>query len=518
MNSIGKVIAVADDIVHVSGLQEVALDNVIQFSSGIQGVVFGFDPQEVLVVSLGGKDIKKGDLARVVAPSLMIPVGEDFLGRTVNPLGVPLDGRPVPESKESRPYEAQAKQINDRRHITSPLPTGFLSIDSQVPVGRGQRELLIGSRGIDKGDVAAAIIGSQVTSKTGVIGIYVTVDAQTAVVKRRIAQLERYGAMQQSIVMVGRASDGALLNYIAPMAAMTMAEWFADRGKEVLVIFDSLTQHAKVYRQLSLLLGRSPGREAYPGDVFYLHSRLLERAGHFSEAVGAGSITALPLVDTQGEEITDYITTNLMSITDGHILFSLKLANEGIRPAVDTGFSVSRIGGRAQHPVLRKFSDQLRFLIIRYQELEQYSSFGSELQGETVTMLRLGKSIYQCMHQDVDELLSTAEQIILLHAITSREILKWAVEKITTLRAQLLEFLRAEAQAPKIEKILAAKGLDEAMPDIKALWEEFTAVPHIVKQEEEVAPSQAEKETVIDLLRDFPGEQNATDRDDQGES
>jgi F-type H+-transporting ATPase subunit alpha len=207
-----------------------------------------------------------------------------------------------------------------------------------------------------------------------------------------------------------------------------------------------------------------------------------------------------------------------MSITDGHILFSLKLANEGIRPAVDTGFSVSRIGGRAQHPVLRKFSDQLRFLIIRYQELEQYSSFGSELQGETVTMLRLGKSIYQCMHQDVDELLSTAEQIILLHAITSREILKWAVEKITTLRAQLLEFLRAEAQAPKIEKILAAKGLDEAMPDIKALWEEFTAVPHIVKQEEEVAPSQAEKETVIDLLRDFPGEQNATDRDDQGES
>lgn len=512
---IGRVESVVSDVVRVVGSGPVQLEGVVQFSSGSKGVVFSFDENSAQVILLErAHAIQKGDTVFLVASSTSVTVGDELLGRVISPLGEPLDGGGVPETKERWPIERPARLLNERKSITASLFTGFISIDSQVPIGKGQRELLIGDRVIDKGGIGAAIIGNQVSDKN-VIGIYVGIDMQTTVAKRRIAQFERYGVKEKTVTIVARSSDTPLMNYLAPMAAASIAEFFASSGKDVVIIYDSLTLHAKVYRQLALLLNRPPGREAYPGDVFYLHSRLLERAGSFEESAGGGSITAIPLVDVNGEEITDYITTNLMSITDGHILCSQELANQGIRPAVDSSFSVSRIGGQAQSPAIRLLSDQVRLLLVRYREVERYVSFGQELREDSQKILLNGRILMRLFHQELDELLTPLEETFLLYALVHDYFLKWEVEKISVLRDRILYYLRNNPDE-KLDKVILHTSLEEVEPILQKKWEELLAQPFLPEIREEKVGSSAEQETVNDVLKDFAGEEYGPTKGPEG--
>lgn len=503
IGEIGRVESVSNEICFASGLESAGLNNVVEFSAGEKGLVLGYTQEEVQIVILGNyHNIKKGDLVKIANDSFKISVSPALLGRIIDPLGNPLDGKGKIEQGTERYIDSQAKGISERNFITQPLSTGFLIIDSQIPIGVGQRELFVGDKKIGKGEVGVAIIANQTRTNSGIISIYVGIDHQTPAIKRRIQQLKDADALKNTIVIAGRASDSASMNYLAPMTAVTIAEVLAAEGKDVLVVFDNLTRHAKVYRQLSLLLNRAPGRDAYPGDVFYLHSRLLERCGRFSDNSGGGSITAIPIVGIQGEEITDYITTNLMSITDGHILFRTALANQGIRPAIDSGFSVSRIGGRAQPKVLRQLSDQLRMLIVNYHEVEKYVAFGTELQADTLEMIELGKRVYQFFKQDTTELFSLDEEIALIYFLTSKLVLGWEVDQMLTLRKQFLEFSREEAARAKLQTFVNAEKLEDIEPSLKDLLTEFTNRPETIKQIEKKQASPAEQETIIDLLKD----------------
>jgi len=500
---LGRVDEVAGEICIVAGLDNVSLGNIVEFSSGEGGLVIGFTEKVAQIIVIGNhRNIKKGDLAKITGDRMRVKVSNGLIGRIIDPLGNPLDGKGKIQEGELSYIDEIAKGVSERSQVTKPLSTGFLIIDSQIPIGRGQRELLVGDKKIGKGDTAAAVIGNQVKINSGVLGIYVTIDAQTTAIKRRISQLEKYGALEKTVFIVARASDPSSINYLAPMSAMTIAEFFAKEGRDVLIVFDNLTRHAKVYRQISLLLKRPPGREAYPGDVFYLHSRLLERCGCFSSKVGGGSITALPIVETQSEEITDYITTNLMSITDGHILFRLGLANKGIRPAVDSGFSVSRIGGRAQPPIIRELSDRLKVEIVRYSEVEKYAMFGSELQKEALDIIEMGERITLMFTQTVHEILSLAEELITLYLILTKKLVDWETDNIPIVRNQLLEFVKREPYNGILHKAISAKTVGEVQGDLDKIIADFIADPKTVKQIERKEPSQAEKESVIDLLRD----------------
>jgi F-type H+-transporting ATPase subunit alpha len=501
--NIGRVESVANEICFVSGFSEVGLNNILEFSSGDRGLVFGFSQNLTQVVIIGNyRNIKKGDLVKISQEFFKINFSEKLLGRIINPLGDPLDDRSPIESEKSLYIDSPAKKVSERAQVAVQLQTGFLAIDSQIPVGLGQRELLIGDKKIGKSDLGIATIGHNRKIGSGLVSIYVAIDAQTTAVKRRITQLDSYDARGDAVVIVGRASDAAILNYLAPMTAVTIAEEFARRGRDVLVIFDNLTRHAKIYRQLSLLLKRSPGREAYPGDVFYLHARLLERCGKFSDTVGGGSITAMPVVETQGEEITDYITTNLMSITDGHILFSQSLANRGVRPAIDGSFSVTRIGGRVQLKLLRYLSDQLKGTIVRYNEVEKFAMFGTELQQETLDVIDLGKKITALFNQTSQETFNAFEQVVILDFVVSKKIMNYDLESIPTLRKQLLKFLAADKYKTLSNDIFKMEGIDEAMIKLDEVVSSFIASPDTIAQKEQKVVTKAEKETIIDVLND----------------
>ncbi len=507
LDQIGRVESVMNEICIVEGLKYVALNNLVEFSSGEKGMVLGFTTTEVQVIIFGDyRKIKKGDLVKIVDDYLCVETGDELLGRIIDPLGNPLDGRARPECESSRYIDSQAKTISERNTITKPLCTGYLIIDSQVPIGLGQRELFIGEKKVHKADVGMGIITNQARINSDVISIYVTIDVESSTVKRKIEQLEESGSLKNSVIIIGRSSDPASVNYIAPMTAVTIAEYFANKGKDVLVIFDNLTSHAKVYRQISLLLNRAPGREAYPGDIFYLHARLLERCGAFSESAGGGSITAIPIVETQGtEDITDYLSTNLMSITDGHVLFRLSLSNKGIQPAVDSGFSVSRIGGRAQHPIMRELSDLLKNIIIKYHEVEKYLIFDSEMKKETLETIELGKRAYQFFYQTPIELFSTAEEIILQYFIIGNYVLEWEVEKILSVRNQLVEFIRKTENKKFLDEILVRESIKDAEEYLEMIIGEFVELPTTIPKIRRRKPSKAEKETVVDILKDREG-------------
>ena len=504
LNQIGRVGSVMNEICIVEGLKFVALNNLVEFSSGDKGMVLGFTPSEVQVIIFGDyHNIKKGDLVKVIDDYLCVETGDELLGRIIDPLGNALDGRTKPDCGTSRYIDSPAKSIGERNTITKPLCTGYLIIDSQVPIGLGQRELFIGEKKVHKADVAMGIITNQANTDSGVISIYVAIDVESSTVKRKIEQLKEVDALKNNVIIVGRSSDPASVNYIAPMTAVTIAEFFANKGRDVLVIFDNLTSHAKVYRQISLLLNRAPGREAYPGDIFYLHARLLERCGAFSEISGNGSITAIPIVETQGtEDITDYLSTNLMSITDGHVLFRLSLSNKGIQPAVDSGFSVSRIGGRAQHPIMRELSDELKNIIIKFHEVEKYLIFDSEMKKETLDIIELGKRAYQFFYQTTNELFSTVEEIILQYFIVNNYVLEWEVENILEVRNQLIEFIRKPKNTDSLKEIMERKTVEEAREYIELLIEEFIDLPNTSRRIKKKKQSKAEKETIIDILKD----------------
>lgn len=503
VSAIGRVESVSNEICHVKGLSGIALGNVVGFSSGGEGIVLGFNKDRAQIIVLNNYiSLKKGDLVKIADSVIKAPVAERLLGRVIDPLGKPLDGLGDINTEESRPIESPGRPIYQRALLGRPLHTGFLIIDSQIPIGLGQRELMLGERKTGNDDMAVDIIINQTKNNTGVISIYVAIDAESAATKRRIERMQATGALKNTVVIVGRTAESASLNYIAPMVGASIAEWFAASKRDVLIVFDNLTRHAKVYRQLSLLLNRPAGREAFPGDIFYLHSRLLERCGAFSEEAGGGTITALPVVESQSEEATDYITTNLMSITDGHVLFRLNLANKGIQPPIDSGFSVSRLGSRVQVPIMRELSSDLKKIMIRFAEIERFLAFGSELHGDTKDLILLGRRTQTIFNQPRDECLTPEQEVIIMYLIISKVIFKWNEEQISQVKLSLLQF----THKPEIDKLLklayAATVLHAAKPYLDEILDSFMKDKDTPKPEEAKQQISAETETITGLLRE----------------
>jgi len=500
----GQVVSVGNGFCEVSGLSRVGLENLIEFSSGQRGLVIGYDEKVAKVLLFKGDDrLKKGELAKIVSERFLIPVGEELLGRIVDPLMNPLDGKGKIRTTVEQPIESEAKNVMQRADVKDQLITGFLTIDSQIPIGLGQRELLVGQKQVGKSDLAVAVINNQTKIGSDILAVYVAIGIQSGSLRRRLMQLEQAKSLSRTVVVVAKANQSSVLNYIAPMAGMTIAEFFAQKGENVLIVFDNLTRHARFYRQLSLLAGRPSGREAYPGDVFYLHARLLERAGSFSKEVGGGSITALPIAETRGEEITDYITTNLMSITDGHILFSQSLMHKNILPPIDSGFSVSRIGGKTQQKIMRTLSSELKTIITQYSEVEKYAGLGAELQTETLEKIELGRRYYSFVNQKNDQLLDKWQELAILYLITSKEILNWSLEQMSLLRKQFLVFISKPEQKKELEEIFSLENINEAKTRLKKLLEEFKKDPATAKPlaVDKAKQTKAEKETISDVLR-----------------
>lgn len=504
MDRVGRVELVRGEICIVRGIEGVGLGNVVVFSSGAQGLVLGFNKTDAEVALLGTDiQIKKGDLVRVADQRMTIGVGEALLGRVINPLGEPIDGKGAIEIPQASrmPVEAVARPIYQREIIKRTFQTGYLTIDSQIPLGLGQRELLLGERNSGQNDLAVDIICNQARLNTGLICVYVGIDSEAAAAKRRIARLTEQGAIQNSVVIIGRTSEAASLNYVAPMAGTAVAEWFASQGKDVLIVYDNLTNHAKVYRQISLLLERPASREAYPGDIFYLHSRLLERSGSFNQSAGGGTITALPVVETQSEEATDYITTNLMSITDGHVLFRQSLANKGDQPPIDSGFSVSRIGGQAQLPLVRALSEKIKGVLIRYEEVAKFMSFGTDLASESLAAYDLGLFTHIIFQQSHDTYYSPKEECVLMHLVVSEKIRRWQEHQIATVAEQLVAFIRKEPYATILNASIPTMTYDNAKPALDDCITAFINSPDSIKPEEKQERLVAEIETVSDLLK-----------------
>lgn len=512
MESIGKVETVKNEICKVVGLSGIGLNNVVSFSSGGLGVVLGFEHDYAqIIIFKDYNKVKKGDLVRVIDSNMTIPVGDEILGRVIDPLGEPLDGLGTIEKVGTKKFgiEAAAKTIAKRRLISEPLQTGYLMIDSQIPIGLGQRELLLGEKQSGQNDLAVDVICNQAKQNTGVICVYVCIDSDTVTSKRRIERIAAADALKQSVVILGRTSQAASLNYIAPMAGATVAEYFANQGKNVLIVFDDLTRHAKVYRQLSLLLNRPASREAYPGDIFYLHSRLLERAGCFNELAGSGSITALPIVETPTEEATDFITTNLMSITDGHVLFRKNLANKGLHPSIDSGFSVSRLGGRAQRKLVRELSEKLRQIIIRFAEIERFLAFGTDLNAESLEVYEIGKRVQAIFNQEHDECYTQLQEAVLMYFAYSKTALKWDSEQMPKVKGQLLAFMAKPVYATLINDTLLETSIEQVSVQLDDLVASFIKDENTEKTLNSEHLVAAETETIASLLREDEGKIDA---------
>lgn len=499
LEKIGKVESISDGICRIAGLREVGIDTVVSIQGGSRGLIIDFSESYCHAIVVGDyTTIKKGDYVKVLQEELKIPTGDRLLGRIINPLGEPMDGKGKIEPDRFVSLENQAKSVFERDLINSQIVTGHLMIDSQIPIGKGQRELIIGEKRIGKEDVAVATMINQSLNQSNVIVVYITIGSQTAFIKRVVEKLIDSCAIGNTVMVLGMASDPASLNYLSPLAGMSIAEDFATHGHDVLVIFDNLTRHARTYRQISLLLKRSPGREAYPGDIFYLHSRLLERCGKFSQKVGGGSITALPLVETVSEDITDYITTNLMSITDGHILFTKGLYHQGRRPAISTELSVSRIGGKAQSKILRELSNDLKMIIGRFSELETLTNFGTELQEETLKLIERGKRIFALLNQEQDSNFSIDEQCFIIYLLLSDHIYRWPTETMDAFRKTLITFLKSEKISSMI-KDMDQRDRDEAGKIYEEVIKLYIEDPDTLKPLVE-SDNPADKESIHDIL------------------
>lgn len=412
---IGHVVSVGDQIATVSGLEKAVYGEILLFPSGVKGMVQELREDSLGCILFGGdEEVSEGSEVRRSGKVAGIPVGDAFLGRVIDALGSPIDGRGEIFSEEYRPIEAAAPQIIDRKPVDRPLETGILAIDSMFPIGRGQRELIIGDRQTGKTALALDTILNQ--KGKDVVCIYVAIGQKASSVAQVAQTLENYGALDYSIVVSAAASDSATLQYIAPYAACALGEYFMDKGRDVLIVYDDLSKHAIAYRALSLLLGRSPGREAYPGDVFYLHSRLLERSAQLSEARGGGSMTALPIVETQAGDVSAYIPTNIISITDGQIFLESELFFSGQRPAVNVGLSVSRVGGDAQTKAMKKSAGSLRIELAQYREMEVFTQFSSDLDELTRRQLTYGQGLMRLMRQPQYRPMSQHEEVVLLTA------------------------------------------------------------------------------------------------------
>ena len=469
---VGTVISVGDGIATVYGIDHAMYGEVVTFENGLKGMV-----QDVRANSMGcilfGKDtgIKEGTKVARTGKQAGIPVGDKFIGRIVNALGEPIDGKGEIQAEEYRPIENPAPGIIDRKSVTVPLETGILSIDSMFPIGRGQRELIIGDRQTGKTSIATDTIINQ--KGKDVICIYVAIGQKASTVAKVVSNLEKYGAMEYTTVFSATASDCAPLQYIAPYAGTALAEYFMYQGKDVLIVYDDLSKHAVAYRALSLLLERSPGREAYPGDVFYLHSRLLERSSRLSEEAGGGSITALPIIETQAGDVSAYIPTNVISITDGQIFLESDLFFSGMRPAVNVGLSVSRVGGAAQTKAMKKASGSVRIDLAQYREMEVFTQFSSDLDEATTAQLKYGSCLMELLKQPLCSPLSLHQQVITLCVATHKLMVDVEKKEIKKYQKDLLEYF--DNVYPEIGKeIETTKQLsDELVEKIVKAAEEF---------------------------------------------
>ena len=436
----GVVIVVGDGIATVSGLDKCMAGELVEFPNGSYGMAQNLEEDTVSVVILGtDQGIKEGDTVKRTGRVVSVPVGDKLIGRVVNALGEPIDGKGAIEAESFRPIEMPAPGIIERKHVSRPLQTGVKAIDSMIPIGRGQRELIIGDRQTGKTTLAADTILNQ--NGKDVICIYVAIGQKRSTVAQMVNNLERSGAMDYTIVVSATASELAPMQFIAPYTGCTMGEHFMDQGKDVLVIYDDLSKHAAAYRAISLLIRRPPGREAYPGDVFYLHARLLERAAQLNRQKGGGSLTALPVIETQAGDVSAYIPTNVISITDGQIFLESELFNAGVMPAVNSGISVSRVGGSAQIKAMKKVSGSLKLLYAQYRELQSFAQFGSDLDADTKARLALGARIVEVLKQKNNQPVDVAHQVCILYAVVNGHLNNIDPEAVGPFEKQLYGYM-----------------------------------------------------------------------------
>lgn len=469
---VGTVIWISDGITTVYGIDHAMYGEIVIFETGVKGMVQDIRRNEIGVILLG-KDtgIKEGTKVKRTGKRAGIPVGESYLGRVVDALGAPIDGKGDIPSDKYRPIEQEAPGIIERKSVSVPLETGILAIDSMFPIGRGQRELIIGDRQTGKTSIATDTIINQ--KGKNVICIYVAIGQKASTIAKIVSTLTKNDAMDYSIVVSATASDSAPLQYIAPYSGTALAEYFMYQGKDVLIVYDDLSKHAVAYRALSLLLERSPGREAYPGDVFYLHSRLLERSSRLSDELGGGSITALPIIETQAGDVSAYIPTNVISITDGQIFLESDLFFAGMRPAVNVGLSVSRVGGAAQTKAMKKVAGSIRIDLAQYREMEVFTQFSSDLDAATKEQLQYGKGLMELLKQPLCQPLTLHEQVITLCVATHKVFLDIEISKIKTFQKDLLNFFQIE-HAEIVNEIEEKKVLsDELIDRIVELAKEF---------------------------------------------
>ena len=465
VSDVGTVIQVADGIARIHGLEKAMQGELLEFPDEVYGMVLNLEEDNVGAVLLGeSKNIREGDTVKTTGKVVEVPVGDCMLGRVVNALGQPIDGKGPIQAKKHREIERVASGVISRKSVDTPLQTGIKAIDSMVPIGRGQRELIIGDRQTGKTAIAIDTIINQ--KGQGVKCIYVAIGQKASTVANIVKTFEEFGAMDYTTVVAATASELAPLQYIAPYSGCAIGEEWMENGEDVLIVYDDLSKHAAAYRTLSLLLRRPPGREAYPGDVFYLHSRLLERAAHLSDALGGGSLTALPIIETQAGDVSAYIPTNVISITDGQIYLETELFNAGFCPAVNPGISVSRVGGSAQIKAMKKIAGPIRIELAQYRELASFAQFGSELDADTSERLEQGARIKEMLKQPQYKPMPVEYQIIIIFAATKKYLLDIQVEDILAFEKGLFEYIATHyseiPEAIKMEKVLT-EGIEEKL-------------------------------------------------------
>ncbi|SDX99229.1 F0F1 ATP synthase subunit alpha [Lachnobacterium bovis] len=456
---VGTVIQVADGIARVHGLENAMQDELLEFPGEVYGMVLNLEEDNVGAVLLGAsKNINEGDTVKTTGRVVEVPVGDEMLGRVVNALGQPIDGKGPIQSNKFRQIERVASGVISRKSVDTPLQTGIKAIDSMVPIGRGQRELIIGDRQTGKTAIAIDTIINQ--KGKGVKCIYVAIGQKASTVASLVKTFEEAGAMAYTTVVAATASELAPLQYIAPYSGCAIGEEWMEKGEDVLIVYDDLSKHAAAYRTLSLLLKRPPGREAYPGDVFYLHSRLLERAARLSDELGGGSLTALPIIETQAGDVSAYIPTNVISITDGQIYLETEMFNSGFRPAINAGLSVSRVGGSAQIKAMKKIAAPIRVELAQYRELASFAQFGSELDADTAERLAQGERIREILKQPQYQPMPVERQVVIIYAATKKYLLDVKIEDILRFQDELFDFI--DTKYPEVfESISSKKVLDE---------------------------------------------------------
>ena len=470
----GTVILVGDGIARAHGLEKCMANELVEFQNGEYGMALNLEENSVAIVILGSdQGIKEGDTVKRTGKVVSVPVGDEMIGRVLNALGEPIDGKGPITAKEYRPIESKAPGIIERKSVSVPLQTGIKAIDSMIPIGRGQRELIIGDRQTGKTTIATDTILNQ--KGKDVICIYVAIGQKRSTVAQLVETLTVGGAMDYTIVVAATASELSPLQYIAPYSGCAMAEYFMAQGKDVLIIYDDLSKHAVAYRALSLLIRRPPGREAYPGDVFYLHSRLLERAARLAPEYGGGSITALPIIETQAGDVSAYIPTNVISITDGQIFLETELFHSGIMPAVNPGISVSRVGGSAQIKAMKKVAGTLKLMYSQYRELQSFAQFGSDLDADTKRRLDQGARIVEVLKQGRSAPVDVEKQICILYAVTNNYPADVKVEDVQEYEKELYEYMDTAHDADVLAPIRDTGALsDETLEALKKALQDFT--------------------------------------------